>query len=317
MIEYVELRHATNVVQRLTGDQLWLRNVKYMNTEQRDAENVCVAGRLSTSQRDYAATQTQHLIVNLPFYFSDDERKALTMHSLSQEPKVFIKFRPLTTLLQTDQALANISAPVTGVQMSAECIALEPQERDDWTAMLQQKYGLVYKIDDYIQSNNLVTTGTAQTSATKIALDSHRGATKCINVMVRRAAGSDGNTTSYARYYEDFAEIPAFRILSVGGHEITQNKDNLYVRFSEWPIYHPSPAAPQILFHSFTMNPADHNNCEGSMNFASITKPQLELGWAAAPQASPAENYIATVITEEHSMVQHSNGELLNTITTN
>lgn len=46
MIEYVELRHSSNVVQRLTGDQMWLRNVKYMTTEQRDAENVCVAGRL-------------------------------------------------------------------------------------------------------------------------------------------------------------------------------------------------------------------------------------------------------------------------------
>ncbi len=142
MIEYVELRHSSNVVQKLTGDQLWLRNVKYMNTEQRDAENVCVAGRLSTSQRDYAATGSQHIILNLPFYFADDERKALTMHALSLEPKIFVKFRPLTSLVQTDYT-GTLSCSVSNVMLSAECVALEPQERDDWTAILQMKHGLV------------------------------------------------------------------------------------------------------------------------------------------------------------------------------
>lgn len=293
MIEYVELRHASNVVQRLTGTQLWLRNVKYMNTEQRDAENVCVAGRLSTSQRDYAATQTQHIILRLPFYFDDDERKALTMHSLSLEPKVFIKFRPLTALLQTDYSA--VTAAVSNVQMSAECVALEPQERDDWTMILQQKHGLVYKVDDYVESHTVITSGLGAAGTIRVPLDSHRGATKAINVMVRRADGSDGNTTTNARYFEDLYEIPSFKVTSVGGHEIIPSKDNLYTRFSEWPIYHQGPAAPQFLFHSFAGEPMDKNECTGSLNFASITKPQLEVTFTSSALA-PATSYIITVV---------------------
>lgn len=316
MIDYVELRHASNIVQRLTGDQLWLRNVKYMTTEQRDAENVCVAGRLSTSQRDYAATTRQHIIVHLPFYFSDDVTKAITMHSLAQEPRVFVKFRPVSAVIQTDKSNTDaIKANVLNVQMSAVAAAIEAQERDDWTAMHQEKYGIVYKIDDYTQSNTPMST-TGLTSVQKIPLDMHRGATKVVNVMVRRSSGSDGNTSSYARYYEDFQEIPGFRISSVGGKDITPRVDNLYNRFAEWPEYNIGPAAPQILFHSSALTPSDHTNCDGSINYGSITKPQLEIYWDSTTP-SPAEPYIVTVITEEHSMVQHSNGELINNITTN
>lgn len=145
MIESIEFKQNSNVIQRLTGDQLYLKNVKYMSAEQQDAENVCVAGRLSTSQRDYAATTTQHLILRIPFYFDDDVTKALTMHALGIEPKITIKFRPLTSVIQTDLALAGntFTAAVSNVQMSAECVYLEPEERDSWLAILQQKHGLV------------------------------------------------------------------------------------------------------------------------------------------------------------------------------
>ena len=175
----------------------------------------------------------------------------------------------------------------------------------------------MYKIDDHTQSDTTVTLSSgAQTTSQRINLDPHRGATKCVNLMVRRADGSDGNSTNYARYYEDFAEIPAFRIISVGGHEIVPRIDNLLNRFSEWPIYNRGRAAPQILFHAFAATPSEKNDCDGSINFASILKPQVEIIWDST-YTSPATTYIVTYITEEHSMVQHSNGELLNTLTTN
>lgn len=316
LVDNIQLFSANNRLQYLTGDDLFLRNVKYMDTEQQDAENVLVAGNLSQSQRNSLATGVQELILDIPFYCFQQRGKALNPFQTAIEYEIRWRIKKLNDVIETDGTPA---ATLSEIKLRLETVHVEAAERDHITDLVQQQHGIVYKMDDH-QRSAFTDGTTSATTSQKCVLDSHRGATKVLNFMVRTTSEING-TTTINRPYDNFHQVPAFRLTSAGGDEIVASNEDLYNRYVEFKDHYPAPAGKRIYSHSFCSHPSNHNDVTGTMNFGNINKPTLELQWgsqiAGAAVNAPASAYTVTVITEEHNFIQHSNGEIIQVISGN
>lgn len=324
-IDWIELRNVNNVVQRLTGDELWLKHVKYNTTEERDAERIVVGGGLSDAQRNTAGAATQNFIVNLPFYFTQQRGKALSPMTTAVEHKIVIRFKALTSICQTDGSA--VSSLMSGIKLRVDSIHTEAHERDAMYELQAMEHGIVYKQDDHSRSytpfsitgssghpNLSGTPGTALTTGEiTVPLESHRNSTKVVNVLCRLTVDTDG-TSLYNRPYESFHKLPDFKLQSVGGDEIIPYQGNTFLRYVAFPEKYPAPSGTQMLTHEHCEDPCDSNHCNGSLNYGNINRPTIKIPWTTA-DPSPVYNYTVTVITEEHNFVQHCSGEIIQVIT--
>jgi hypothetical protein len=169
-IDHIEVRHANNIIQKMTGDDLFLYNVKEMDIEERDAENVCVAGRLTQAQRNLLAQGTQHIIVRLPIFcgWNNEPGKGLNLFQLALEPRVIVCFKPLNAWIQTDAnpSSANPTATISNLILAMETVHVEPHERDALTDMVRSKHGIVYKVSFIPNVHCALTNGISKSSMT-------------------------------------------------------------------------------------------------------------------------------------------------------
>ncbi len=324
LIEKIEWIYNNNIVHVHYPQKKYLKINKFLSTEQRDAEATCLAGNLSTAQRNTLAASKQEILYEVPLQFTLAPSRYLEIRSLADSPVLRVHWRSLSNVVQTDGTVP-VSA-VENCRLIMHAIHFEAAERDIQVMTTEKDTGIVRLVEE----SKLVTRhptctipaslwggGGAPISTHRVELKNLRTDIRYLAFYIRKKANYDPANLAKNLWYETSELtnagvdwIKRFRVISGSDEEITPWVSAKYNQFVQHPQYFFAPPGTRIYFVPHCLHPMDELNASKSYNYNAVQDPMLELEFNDfGAGGAGAEALEVEILKSQYNMQQTVKGD--------
>ncbi len=299
--DYIELAFSTNEVYTIFPEDIWKKYRTMLGIEHREAEAEIIASDKSNAERDFLATQTQQMIVDLVFPHCRASTHWMEIMQLAQEPRITVQWKPLANIVNTDGT--NPTATLSDVKMRCVYVHFDNDERDNNTFRVEQEDGVIRLFDDFkMEQSPDIPIGT--TGEYRIKINNFRTSTKTFSFIVRRKV--DLTTPLANNYFGNLQQIGRFWLEGADGRIIEPIED-LYSRFHMWTLHHESPAGEFLYEYPFGLEPDNLLDSSGSYNFGNATNITLVIDFGSFVTEDILQ---VTMMANEYNTHQHVRGDV-------
>lgn len=349
-LQKVEVWHGQNLVQRITGEMLYLDYCKSMDIEAQKAAQKLLLGNTPTATRVTYANQTMDMWVDLRrLWFTGNPRRYFLCTATASELELRVYLNPLTSIIQQS---ANANGAVTCNILQGELVTFDVQVEDDEKKFLlastETSEGINYKFNDCeLQLNSLIPHGTQQA---QIQLTNLKGACYALDMLLKinpqgniqsdatnldlvPLTGKTGGTHTKNNAYFGAADcggntLPAGVNPSGDVYQLAKSwqlvsadvivwdtTPDIYQRYYIFPFYYRGVTDGSPIYTAvLSMVPTDAGNCSGHKTFSAMINPTVTVNY---PGAIPYDQF-ASFYSHVYNNIQvpSTNPYLLSTILT-
>ena len=277
LIDYIELYMGGTLIDRQTGEWLYIRNELYHNEDKKRAIYQMVGGANFSSYSAYIGNQGGTYIVPLAFWFSNDISNSIPLVALQySEVEIRIKFKDFDKSWISSDGVAPVGDyKITSCQLSTEFVYLDTKERKK---MAQESHEYIIKQIQYSLNNNIIANDKKRT----FNLNFNHPVLELIflvqNKDVKNISNDKGN--DWFNYSKTTTlpfknPIKSAKIV-LNGQDRTPELTDKELRFYNILEKHTALPNNYIYVYSFSLKPEEEQPT-GSCNFSRFDNKQIEL----------------------------------------
>lgn len=309
LIEKAEFRSNNAVVYTWRPEKTFWKIHKHLSQVDKDVRAAEMAGNLTTAERNTLAAASQKIIVDLDFPFTLAPDRYQEIRPLAVPPCVRVYWRSLNNIVQTDGTVP-VSA-ISNLELRTTQFHFEVEEKDTHVHIHESDHGIVRIMEetmvDETTASTMIPTGTS--GVFQLELKNWKTDVRFAGFWLRPRLNLVANLAVNLTWETDqFIEIDRFRLVTGSGEEIipwTDGKFNLFRMHNRW--YYGPAGTLAAYFYSWSDNPQDELNCEGSYNFQALQNPILEIDVGSTPTA--ADIYVMT-LRSVYNLSQNVRGDV-------
>ena len=277
LIETIELYMGGTLIDRHTGEWLYIKNELYQNEDKKRAVYKMVGGFNFSSYSAYSGNQGGNYIVPLSFWFSDDISNSIPFVALQyNEIEVRIKFKDFNKLWISSDGNAPVGKyKITSCLLSTEFIYLDTKERK---LMAQKSHEYIIKQVQYSLNNNIIANEKTKT----FNLNFNHPVLELIFLVQNKDVKNVGKNTGNDWFnYSKTTKLPfknpikSAKII-LNGQDRTPELTDKELRFYNILEKHTAIPNNYIYVYSFSLKPEEEQPT-GSCNFSRFDNKQIEL----------------------------------------
>ncbi len=278
LIDYIEISIGEQVIDRLTGEWMYIINELSYSEDKKEGYNNMVGGNNNFSNyRPINGTSKGNFIVPINFWFTKDIGLALPLVSLQyHDVKITLKLKPLKEIfISQTGSLSDEDIKITKCNISLEYIYLDSIER---RLFAQNNHEYLIKQTQYNLNNHI----SANLSKKRIDLNFNHPVIELVFVVQRkdRFTTSANSGNDYFNYssnsnFDNIDTIKNAQIL-LNNEERTPLMSAKECRYLNVINTHTSIPNNVIYVYSFSMNPESFQP-SGSCNFSRFDNKELAL----------------------------------------
>ena len=277
LIENIELYLGGTLVDRQTGEWLYVKNELYTNEDKKKGVYKMVGGNNFSVYSSYSGNQGGTYIVPLGFWFGDDIGNAIPMVAMQySEIEIRIKFRDFNKLWISSDGNPPIgNYNITSCQLSTEYIYLDSKERKE---MAQSSHEFIIKQIQYSLNNNIIPNDKRR----KFTLNFNHPVIELIFFVQNKGVKNIG--IDIGNDWLNFSKtiVPPFKNpiknakLILNGQDRTPELTDKELRFYTLLEKHTAIPNNFIYVYSFSLHP-ENEQPSGSCNFSRFDNKEIEL----------------------------------------
>ena len=277
IIDYIEIYMGGTLIDRHTGEWLYIWNELRIIEAKKRAYYEMVGGKEFISYSSYSGNQGGIYIIPLSFWFGDDISQAIPMVAMQySEVEIRIKFKEFDKLWVSSDGNAPVgNYKITECQLSTEFVYLDSKERKTF-AQSSHEY-LIKQVQNSINNNIL-----ANEKIKRFNLNFNHPVLELIffvqNKNVKVKSNNKGNdwlnfSKTLQTPFKD--PIKSAKII-LNGQDRTPELTSKELRFYNVIEKHTSIPNNFIYVYSFSLNPEDYQP-SGSCNFSRFDNKEIEI----------------------------------------
>ena len=291
IIEYIEISIGEQIIDRLTGEWMYIQNELSYSNNKKEGYNKMIGGKSFSGYKTDNANAEGTYIVPINFWFTKDIGLALPLVALQyHDVKITLKLRELKDLfISTTGNLPTGIFKLTNCHINLEYIYLDSKERKIFA---QSNHEYLIKQTQYNLNNNII----ANQSKKRIPLDFNHPILELIFVVQRndRFTASANSGNDYLNFSFDsnanmLDTIKNAQIL-LNNQERTPLMTNQELRYLNVINTHTSIPNNAIYVYSFSINPESFQP-SGSCNFSRFDNKELAIEFSDSITASEVKVY--------------------------
>uniref|UniRef100_A0A6C0J8V0 Major capsid protein N-terminal domain-containing protein n=1 Tax=viral metagenome TaxID=1070528 RepID=A0A6C0J8V0_9ZZZZ len=277
IIDYIEIYMGGTLIDRHTGEWLYIWNELRIIEAKKRAYYEMVGGHQFNSYSSYSGNQGGIYIIPLSFWFGDDISQAIPMVAMQySEVEIRIKFKEFDKLWVSSDGNAPVgNYKITECQLSTEFVYLDSKERKTF-AQSSHEY-LIKQVQNSINNNIL-----SNEKIKRFNLNFNHPVLELIffvqNKNVKVKSNNKGNdwlnfSKTLQTPFKD--PIKSAKII-LNGQDRTPELTSKELRFYNVIEKHTSIPNNFIYVYSFSLNPEDYQP-SGSCNFSRFDNKEIEI----------------------------------------
>jgi len=277
IIDYIEIYMGGTLIDRHTGEWLYIWNELRIIEAKKRAYYEMVGGHQFNSYSSYSGNQGGIYIIPLSFWFGDDISQAIPMVAMQySEVEIRIKFKEFDKLWVSSDGNAPVgNYKITECQLSTEFVYLDSKERKTF-AQSSHEY-LIKQVQNSINNNIL-----SNEEIKRFNLNFNHPVLELIffvqNKNVKVKSNNKGNdwlnfSKTLQTPFKD--PIKSAKII-LNGQDRTPELTSKELRFYNVIEKHTSIPNNFIYVYSFSLNPEDYQP-SGSCNFSRFDNKEIEI----------------------------------------
>jgi hypothetical protein len=308
LIQRIEFTYLSNLLQTITGEELFIRTKTRKDLKEEQAEGRRALGGIPATTRDMLATMTQNIIIEIPVYWKHDPSQYFDVNALSHEITMTVYFNNTTMIVQSNyNNAASITVPIVSGSMKIRHYeyGLEEHERVQHLAKSQMENGIVLKSEELeLQQRNVIPSGTAGGIDFVIKLTALKSPCYDLRFMVRTVAQVLGSSTQLAPY-ENLLSVLQWK-LTANGRDIIPYKDTNFNLNWDEDIYYPTYRPNYIYGEPFALHPTDSMNASGMVTPGYLN----DLSLIIQLPANATQDLQVDVYSFIHNFIQTKGGDI-------
>jgi len=277
IIDYIEIYMGGTLIDRHTGEWLYIWNELRITEAKKRAYYEMIGGHQFNSYSSYSGNQGGIYIIPLSFWFGDDISQAIPMVAMQySEVEIRIKFKEFDKLWVSSDGNAPVgNYKITECQLSTEFVYLDSKERKTF-AQSSHEY-LIKQVQNSINNNIL-----SNEKIKRFNLNFNHPVLELIffvqNKNVKVKSNNKGNdwlnfSKTLQTPFKD--PIKSAKII-LNGQDRTPELTSKELRFYNVIEKHTSIPNNFIYVYSFSLNPEDYQP-SGSCNFSRFDNKEIEI----------------------------------------
>lgn len=280
-IDRVELSYAGNMLQTLYSLQLYFWHRMHKRQDKQDAEAVITAGNLTVAERNALALGAQTWYLDLPFFFTYETHSSFPLMVLADELRLEVYFKNLQNIVQSDDAVGNITCTITNQYVKVTFVHNINLERNIVKQGAQEGNGLLFPILDVERQTQVpLLAGDTQYP---VRLTNVKSPCTYYQFVLRKNSNINTNNGNTFNAFENLKNHDLY----ANSQPLVRTIEHDYNLFYLNPLYYEGPCRDSIYGNSFSLVPENKYDANGSNLFSNQNNPTINIQMPA----TLGENY--------------------------